>query len=102
MAEASFFTVGESAVTLRVKAKQHAREDALTGVRAGELLVSVRAPAEKGRATEQVIRLIASALDLPPSAVTLKSGGTSPHKVLLVPREAAGRLALLSADRQWT
>jgi len=70
------------------------------GVRAGELLVSVRAPAEKGRANEQVMRVVASALGLPASAVALKSGGSSPHKVLLIPREAADRIALLGAGQE--
>ena len=96
MAGESFFTVGERSALVRIKAKPHAREDALHGVRAGELLVSVRAPAEKGRANEQIVRLVASALGLPASAVTLKSGASSSHKVLLVPRDAAGRLSALA------
>ena len=59
--EPAFFTVGERGVLVRIKAKPHAREDAVVGVRGGELLVSVRAAPEKGRANEEIIRVVASA-----------------------------------------
>jgi uncharacterized protein (TIGR00251 family) len=88
----SFYSVAERGVLLRVKAKPRARQDAVLGVRGGQLLVSVRAPAEKGRANEEIIRVIAEALGLPRARVVLKSGGSSPRKVLLVPLEAAAKL----------
>jgi uncharacterized protein YggU (UPF0235/DUF167 family) len=95
MGEQSFFTVTERGVLVRVKAKPHAREDAVAGVRGGELLVSVRAAPEKGRATEEVIRVVASAVGVPRTSVTLKSGGASPHKVLLLPPGTASSLKRL-------
>lgn len=96
MNEPSFYTVSDRAVLLRVKAKPHAREDAVLGVRAGELIVAVRAPAEKGRATAEVVRVIARALGIPRESVILKSGGSSSHKVFQLPREAAGALKTLA------
>jgi len=92
MGEPSFFSVGAEAVVLRVKAKPHAREDAVLGVRAGELLVSVRAAAEKGRANAEIVRVLASALGVPRDRVVLKSGTGAPHKVFVVPLEAAAAL----------
>ena len=94
----SCYTVGAREVLLRVKAKPHAREDAVLGIRAGELVVAVRAPAEKGKATAEVIKVIAKALGLPSSSVVLKSGGSSPHKVFVVPRDAAAALRGLEAE----
>jgi uncharacterized protein YggU (UPF0235/DUF167 family) len=82
---------------VRIKAKPHAREDAVLGVRGGELLVSVRAAPEKGRATAEIIRVVASALGVPRASVTLKSGGASPHKVLLLPPETLSSLKTLAA-----
>ena len=41
-------------MTLNVKAKPGARQDAVFGVRGGELLVAVRAVAEKGRANTEI------------------------------------------------
>ena|SRR5271157_5381765 len=93
----SFYTVGERSVLLRVKARPHSREDGVIGVRGGELIVAVRAPAEKGKATAEVIRLVARALGLPRESVVLKSGGSSPHKVFNVPREAVAALENLAA-----
>lgn len=49
----------------------------------GEALkVRVRAPAEGGRANAAVVRVVASALDLPLDAVRIQAGGTSPRKTL--------------------
>jgi uncharacterized protein len=95
--EPSFYTVGAREVLLRVKAKPHAREDAVLGVRAGELMVAVRSPAEKGKATAEVIKVIAKALGLPPSSVVLKSGAASPHKTIQLPPEAEAALRKLGA-----
>ena len=94
----SFYTVGEQGVLLRVKARPHARQDAVLGVRGGELLVSVRAAPEKGKANEEIIRVVASALGLPRGSVTLKSGGSSARKVLLLPREAAASVRQLAGS----
>lgn len=88
-ADESFYTIADRGVLLHVKAKPHARADAVLGVRGGELLVSVRAAPEKGRANEEIIRVVAESLGLSRASVSLKSGGSSPRKVLLLPREAA-------------
>jgi len=96
MIEQGFYAVGERSVLLRVKAKPHAREDGVLGVRAGELMVAVRAPAEKGKANAEIIRVVARALGLPRESVVLKSGGGSPHKVFQVPPEAVAALKNLS------
>jgi uncharacterized protein YggU (UPF0235/DUF167 family) len=79
-------------ITLKVKARAGARQDAVVGVRGGELLVSVRAVAEKGRANEEIARVLAKALGVTRRSVVLKLGGASPHKVFLVPVEASAAL----------
>ncbi len=96
MRDPSFYSVADHGVLLHVKAKPHARQDAVLGVRGGELLVSVRAAAEKGRANEAIIRVVAEALELSRTSVTLKSGGSSPRKVLLLPKEAAAAVRALA------
>ncbi len=52
--------------------------------RDGVLLVSVEAPSVEGRATEQARRALASALQVAPSAVRLRSGERSRSKVFHV------------------
>jgi uncharacterized protein (TIGR00251 family) len=98
MGHDDFFTLKERTVLLRVKAKAHAREDSVLGVRAGELVVSVRAPAEKGKANAGIVRVIAKSLGLSRDSVILKSGGSSPHKVFEVPLSAAAALGRLAAS----
>jgi uncharacterized protein YggU (UPF0235/DUF167 family) len=48
------------------------------------VLVKVRAPADKGAANAAVVQVVARALDLAPSRVTLLRGGTSRSKLLQV------------------
>ena len=95
MSDQPFYRVEDRGVLLRVKAKPHARENAVLGVRAGELMVTVRSPAEKGKATAEVITVIAQALGLPPSKVVLKSGAASQHKTFVLPLQAEPALKRL-------
>jgi len=99
MPDTSFYAVHGDTLTLRVKAKPGARQDAVLGVRGGELLVSVRAVAEKGKATAEVARLIAEALGVARDSVVLKLGPASPHKVFQLPAASAAALARLAAPR---
>lgn len=95
---ADFYTVNDRGVLLRVKAKAHARDDSVLGARAGELLVSVRAAAEKGKANAEIIRVIAKTLGIPRDSVILKSGAGAPHKVFEIPLSAAAALGRLAAS----
>jgi uncharacterized protein YggU (UPF0235/DUF167 family) len=66
------------------------------------LVIRVAAPPEKGRATEHARRVLAEALDVPPSSVELRSGPTSRRKTFIVegvtPLDARSRL-LAAAGR---
>jgi hypothetical protein len=48
----------------------------------GVLVVRVREPADRGKATEASLRAVANALDLPRSVLTLVRGSTSRRKLL--------------------
>ena len=92
MSEGDFFTSNGKVVSLRVRAKPGARQDAVLGVRAGELVVAVRSVAEKGKANEGIVRILARTLGVPRDSVTLRMGAVSPHKVFHVPLEAIAEL----------
>lgn len=68
---------------LAVKVTPGAREESVT-LTEDAVLVKVRAPADKGAANEAVIAVVARALGLAPSRVTLLRGATSRAKVLQV------------------
>jgi len=84
-----FFSVRSGCVFLRVRAKPGAREDSVLGVRGSELVVAVRAAAEKGRANAEITRVLAKALGVTRDDIVLKLGGSSAHKVYVVPLSAA-------------
>jgi uncharacterized protein len=92
MTSDEFFSVHPNSVSLKVKARPGAAKDAVLGVRGGELVVAVRAVAEKGRANERLIRVLSAALGVSRDSVRLKLGGSSSHKVFELPKEAASIL----------
>ena len=69
-------------VTIRLQPR--ARQNEIVGMRAGAFLVRVTAPPVDGRANEALCRLIAAAVDVAPSRVTVVRGSTSRDKVVRV------------------
>ena len=69
---------------LQVKVSAGAARERLIGLHGDALKLSVRASPTKGKANDAVCRMVAAALDLPASAVTVLRGATARHKTLLV------------------
>jgi len=69
---------------VRVRVTPGASESAIGDWREGVLRVKVREKAERGRANEAVGRVLAGALGVPPSSVTLVRGATSREKAFAV------------------
>jgi uncharacterized protein len=65
--------------------KPGARKRGILGVHDGALRVTVTAAPERGRANDDVIALLAEALDLPRDAVEILSGASSRSKTVVVP-----------------
>jgi uncharacterized protein (TIGR00251 family) len=80
-------------ILFTVRVAPRAASGLIAGERGGALVVRVTAPPAEGRANEAVVRIVAKALDLPPSAVRLVRGAKARMKVLSVPAEAEERLA---------
>ena len=74
---------------LRLRVKPGARRTAILGVHGGALKLSVAAPPEKGKANREVVKLLAAALDLPASAVTIAAGESSQDKIAEIALDAA-------------
>jgi len=92
---------------LRVRATPGARADAIEGVVADAdghtcLKVRVRAAPEKGKANAAIEALLAQALGLPKSAVSVEKGGASRIKLVRIAGDGAiaalGTLTGESAD----
>jgi uncharacterized protein (TIGR00251 family) len=75
-------------ILFSVRVAPRAASSQIGGERDGALVVRVTAPPAEGAANDAVIRVVAKALDLPPSAVRLVRGARARTKVLSVP---AGR-----------
>ena len=69
-----------------------AKRDRLLGEHDGALKIAVRAPADKGRANDELCRTIAAALGLARRDVEVLRGATARDKVLLIRGVDAPRL----------
>ncbi len=69
---------------LHVHATPKSGRDEIAGWRGGELSVRVTAPPEDGKANAAVCKLLAKALGVPKSAVSVTRGETSRHKTVEV------------------
>jgi uncharacterized protein (TIGR00251 family) len=79
-------------VLLPVHAQPRGRKNAVLGIQAGRLKVSVTEAPEKGKANDALIRVLAEALGLKPAQVALAGGAASRHKKFLVTGIAAADL----------
>ena len=61
-----------------------ASREGIRGERDGALRVAVTAPAEKGRANEAIVRLLARALGLRPGDLSIRSGRAARAKRIVV------------------
>lgn len=77
--------VRDDGLLLALRVSPKAGSDRIGGVHNGALKVAVTAPPDKGRANEAVIRLLAKALGVAPSAIELVSGETSRDKKVRLP-----------------
>ncbi len=81
--------VVEGGIEFAVRVLPRARRPGVSGARrdaGGRVLVELRvsAPPEKGRANREVTRLVAGLLEVPPSAVHIRSGESARSKRLFV------------------
>ena len=85
---------------LRVRVTPAAGRDGLLGWQGELLRLSVTAPAERGRANEAALRLLADALGVPRQRLRIVRGYTSRQKVIAVEgldeAEVRARLAAAS------
>jgi len=88
---------GPAARILQVKVKPNARLDRLEQAEDGTWLASLKAQPVDGKANDALLRFVADRLHLPKSAVLLKSGQTSRHKILEVSGASAEAVAALLA-----
>jgi uncharacterized protein (TIGR00251 family) len=70
--------------SLRLKVTPSASHDAVVGWQGDVLRVQVRAPAQRGKANEAVLRLLATALGIDRRRLRIVRGETSRQKVVSV------------------
>ncbi|MBP0491556.1 DUF167 domain-containing protein [Pararoseomonas indoligenes] len=95
----------EGGLELRVKAQPRARRPGLQGVVEAadgpRIRVAVNEAPEDGRANRAICALLAGALAVPPSRVTVTQGAASREKTVLVAGEVEALCALLGKMLSW-
>ena len=79
-----FRLAADGRITLTLHIQPGAKKTEFAGLHGDALKIRLAAPPVDGKANEALIKFVAEALGLPKSAVNLKSGQTSRHKVLEV------------------
>jgi uncharacterized protein (TIGR00251 family) len=75
--------------TLSVRIHPGARKNAITGIHAEALKISLTTPPVEGRANEALIAFLADALHLPKARITLVTGQASRTKLLRITGKSA-------------
>lgn len=91
-----FRLAGDGRITLTLHIQPGAKKTEFAGLHGDALKIRLAAPPVDGKANEALVRFLADVLDLPKSAVMLKSGQTSRRKVLEVTGSDSGRISALS------
>ena len=90
------FTTKNSNLLLKVKAFPKAGENRIAGVRNGELVVRIQAPAVRGQANKELVKLLSKSLGVGRSEITILSGESSRHKLIGLPLTARSALEEIS------
>ena len=77
-------TQTQDGVILLVKAQPGARKNEVAGERNGRLIVKCTQAPEKGKANDAIIEILAKALDVRKSRISLVSGQTNSEKKFLI------------------
>jgi len=78
--------------TLIVRVHPGAKRNAIGGLHAGALKVSITAPAIDGRANDALIAFMAEWLDVPRARISLVSGATNRSKTLRIAGKSAAEV----------
>jgi uncharacterized protein (TIGR00251 family) len=90
------FTTKNGNLLLKVKAFPKAGENRIAGVRNGELVVRIQAPAVRGQANKELVKLLSKSLGVGRSEITILSGESSRHKLIGLPLTARSALEEIS------
>lgn len=90
------FHAEEACLTLRIHAQPNAKTTAAGGLHGDALKLRIAAPAIDDRANVALLAWLAVTLDVPRSALRIKSGGTGRRKIVEI-RPADARLLARAA-----
>lgn len=107
MAGQGFFEEAANGLRLYLRATPNAADNAVTGIwrdadRNRRLAVKVTAPPDKGKANAAIIKLLATKLSLPKSALSVTAGETARLKTIHIegePGMLAAKLFSLMGER---
>lgn len=83
-ADNNFFETKDGYAYFRVKVTTKASKNAVTGIKNGELLVSVTAVPENGKANEAIVKLLSKAFKCAKTKLNLVSGERGRNKLFRI------------------
>lgn len=84
MSSEFFRTAADGSILLKLRVHPGAKRSAVNGTFADALKIELQAPPVDGKANAALLKFLAEQLDLPKTAVSLKSGESSRDKVIKI------------------
>ena len=83
-------------VSIKVKAGSRLNKVSLE---TDQIVIRIKAPAQEGRANEELIAFLSELLEIPKSHITIAGGHNSPFKRVDLPDEAIRKLRKVALDQ---
>lgn len=85
----------DGGVLVKIRAVPGSSREKVAGIHGDALKVTLSAPAEKGKANKQLLRILGETLSVPARAILLVSGSSSRDKMVLIPDFDSQRLRVV-------
>ena len=87
-----FYSIKSDHIILNVKVSAGMRENKIIGVKNEELVIHIKAQAEKDKANRELTKYFAKLFGISRSDVEIRSGAHTPHKIVSLPASAESSL----------
>lgn len=81
---AEFYKIKDGCAFVNVKVTTKASKNAITGIRNGELMISVTSAPENDKANSAVIKILSDELHIAKSKIQIMSGNKNRNKVICI------------------
>jgi uncharacterized protein (TIGR00251 family) len=88
----AYYSIRENIIFINIKVTPGMRENKIVGIKNEELIVHIKAQAEKDKANKELARFFSKELGISRTDIEIRSGMKSHHKVVVLPKSVINKL----------